>query len=143
MDILSDLPTKSQLASLNVAAAADGVQRTLFEWLVYPELDLGRLLNIAPALAALDIPVIEEIIQDGRYAPYVNRQERDVLRLQADEGVQIPAAFNYRSIGGLSAEMIERLEAARPSTLGAAGRIRGITPAALSAILVHCRRLAA
>ena len=143
MDILSDSPTKSQLASLNVAAAADGVQRTLFEWLVYPELDLGRLLNIAPALAALDVPVIEEIIQDGRYAPYVNRQERDVLRLQADEGVQIPAAFNYRSIGGLSAEMIERLEAARPSTLGAAGRIRGITPAALSAILVHCRRLAA
>jgi tRNA uridine 5-carboxymethylaminomethyl modification enzyme len=143
MDILSDLPTKSQLASLNLAAAADGVQRTLFEWLVYPELDLGRLLNIAPALAALDVPVIEEIIQDGRYAPYVNRQERDVLRLQADEGVQIPAAFNYRSIGGLSAEMIERLEAARPSTLGAAGRIRGITPAALSAILVHCRRLAA
>jgi len=143
MDILSDSPTKSQLASLNVAAAADGVQRTLFEWLVYPELDLGRLLNIAPALAALDVPVIEEIIQDGRYAPYVNRQERDVRRLQADEGVQIPAAFNYRSIGGLSAEMIERLEAARPSTLGAAGRIRGITPAALSAILVHCRRLAA
>ena len=141
--LLSAVPSRSDIAALNIAAAADGIQRTLFQWLVYPELDRAGLLEIAPELSDFDVSILDEVIQDGRYAPYVDRQSRDVLRLQADEGVNIPLTLDYRRIGGLSAEMIERLELARPSTLGAAGRIRGITPAALSAILVHCRKLAA
>jgi tRNA uridine 5-carboxymethylaminomethyl modification enzyme len=63
--------------------------------------------------------------------------------MRADEAVRIPDTLDYRSIGGLSREMVERLEAARPLTMGAAGRVRGLTPAALAVILVHCRRLAA
>ena len=79
----------------------------------------------------------------SRYAPYVERQNREVERMRSDERIAIPAGLDYRTIGGLSNEMVERLEAARPTTLGAAGRVRGVTPAALAAILVHCRRAAA
>ena len=63
--------------------------------------------------------------------------------MRRDERVSIPADFDFGAIGGLSSEMIERLDKARPDTLAAAGRIRGITPAALAALLVHIRRQAA
>jgi tRNA uridine 5-carboxymethylaminomethyl modification enzyme len=82
-------------------------------------------------------------VQDHRYAPYVERQNAEILRLRSDEAVRIPDDLDYRGIAGLSKEMVERLEAARPSSLGAASRIRGVTPAALSAILLRARRRAA
>jgi tRNA uridine 5-carboxymethylaminomethyl modification enzyme len=87
--------------------------------------------------------VVDEAVEDHRYAPYVERQQAEVARLRSDENVRIPPDLDYGSIAGLSVEMIERLEAARPPTLGAARRIRGVTPAALAAILVHSRRKAA
>ena len=92
----------------------------------------------------LDIPddIIAEVIEDVRYAPYVERQQREAARLAQDD-VRLPEGLSYRAVGGLSMEMIERLERARPATLAAASRIRGITPAALSAILVHGKRRAA
>ncbi len=96
---------------------------------------------IDPALP-IDDEILGEVIEDIRYAPYVERQQREAARL-ASEDVGLPADLSYRSIGGLSGEMIERLESARPATLAAASRIRGITPAALSAILIHGRRIAA
>jgi tRNA uridine 5-carboxymethylaminomethyl modification enzyme len=63
--------------------------------------------------------------------------------MRADEAIRIPADLDYAAVAGLSVEMIERLSAARPATLGAASRIRGVTPAALAAILVRSRRKAA
>ncbi len=97
---------------------------------------------VAPEGRSMPIEIVEEVIEDVRYAPYVERQQREAARL-ASEDVALPSGLSYRAIGGLSAEMIERLERARPNTLAAAARIRGITPAALSAILVHGRRIAA
>lgn len=117
--------------------------RTLFEWLCIPDFSVEDLFRKAPALASADPDLIDELVNDGRYAPYVERQMREVERMRADDAVPIPASTDYRTIGGLSNEMVERLEAARPTTLGAAGRIAGITPAALAAILVHSRRRAA
>jgi len=81
--------------------------------------------------------------QDGRYAPYIERQEAEIANLQSNEKFRLPEALDYRSISGLSNEMTERLEAARPETLAAAGRVRGITPAALTAILVQAKRISA
>jgi len=121
----------------------DGESRTLFDWLSFPEVKAETVLQIEPGLKDIDRSILDELINDGRYAPYVDRQAREVARLRADEAVRIPDTLDYRAIGGLSTEMIERLESARPISLGAAGRVRGITPAALGAILVHCRRLAA
>jgi tRNA uridine 5-carboxymethylaminomethyl modification enzyme len=97
----------------------------------------------APELAAFDAALIEEAVQDRRYAPYVARQQKELERLRSDEGVALPPDLNYRALPGLSNEMVERLARARPSTLGAASRVRGVTPAALAAILVHARRRAA
>jgi tRNA uridine 5-carboxymethylaminomethyl modification enzyme len=86
---------------------------------------------------------LEEAIEDHRYAPYVERQQAEVSRLRSDDAVRLPPGLDYAAIPGLSNEMVERLSRARPDTLGAAGRIRGITPAALAAVLVHARRRAA
>jgi tRNA uridine 5-carboxymethylaminomethyl modification enzyme len=86
---------------------------------------------------------VGELIENHRYAPYVARQDDEVARMRQDEMVKIPDKLNFAAIAGLSNEMVERLSAARPETLGAASRVRGVTPAALAAILVHSRRRAA
>lgn len=84
--------------------------------------------------------VLDEYLEDLRYAPYLERQDAELATLRREEALSLPETFSYEAVPGLSNEMIERLERARPETLGAASRIRGITPAALSAILLHTRR---
>jgi tRNA uridine 5-carboxymethylaminomethyl modification enzyme len=116
---------------------------SLAERLRFPETDAAALLALAPELATLSAVALDEAIQDHRYAPYVARQQSEVDRLRADEAIGIAADFDFAAVPGLSNEMVERLSAARPTTLGAAARIRGVTPAALAAILVHARRRAA
>ncbi|MGS1016065.1 tRNA uridine-5-carboxymethylaminomethyl(34) synthesis enzyme MnmG [Allosphingosinicella humi] len=133
----------ADLNAVGVSVRDDGVQRTLADWLRFPELDRDGLIRLAPALAEVGHGALDEAIQDHRYAPYVARQQSEIARLKADEAVRIPGDFCYAGVPGLSNEMVERLSASRPATLGAAGRIRGITPAALAAILVHARRQAA
>jgi tRNA uridine 5-carboxymethylaminomethyl modification enzyme len=115
----------------------------LAERLRYPETNAGALMALAPELSEVRAEILSEAIQDHRYAPYVARQEDEVARLRSDEAVRLPAALDYGAIPGLSNEMVERLATVRPPTLGAAARVRGVTPAALAAILVHARRKAA
>ncbi len=98
------------------------------------------LKRVAPALRQAPDRLLDEAIQDHRYLAYVARQEKEVLRLRADEALTIPSSFDYALVPGLSHEMVERLDVARPASLGAAARVRGITPAALSAIVVGLRR---
>ena len=81
-----------------------------------------------------------EVAADALYAPYLKRQTGEVARLRSDAHVSLASITSYRAIGGLSKEMVERLEAARPPDLGAAGRIGGITPAALTAIMIAAER---
>ncbi|WP_114954606.1 tRNA uridine-5-carboxymethylaminomethyl(34) synthesis enzyme MnmG [Sphingosinicella terrae] len=121
----------------------DGVVRALGEWLRFPELDESSLIRLDPELGAFDAATLHEAVQDHRYAPYVSRQQAEVDRLRSDDAVPITGDLDFAAIPGLSVEMVERLSAARPATLGAASRIRGVTPAALAAILVHARRRAA
>ena len=87
--------------------------------------------------------LVEETATDIRYRPYVDRQAKEIELLRREEGEALPSHLSYAAIPGLSLEMVERLAASRPTSLAAAGRIRGITPAALSAILLHARRRAA
>ena len=117
--------------------------RPLADWLRLPGGDAAGLRAIVPQCASIDDEVIDEVIEDIRYAPYLERQAGEIARLAADEKLRIPETLHYADIAGLSSEMIERLEAARPTTIGEARRIRGVTPAALAAILVHSRRRAA
>jgi tRNA uridine 5-carboxymethylaminomethyl modification enzyme len=131
------------LAAEGVEAGNDGISRSLGEWLRFPQLTREALLRIEPRLGRVPGALLEEAVEDHRYAPYLERQAAEVARLRSDEAVGLSTDLDYREIAGLSNEMVERLSRARPETLGAAGRIRGITPAALAAILVHVRRKAA
>ncbi|TAK06689.1 MAG: tRNA uridine-5-carboxymethylaminomethyl(34) synthesis enzyme MnmG [Rhizorhabdus sp.] len=143
-DILEQrLAGSAELIGAGAAVAADHGRRSLYDWLRYAEVGEDIVLALEPGLAAIPATVRAELIQDGRYAPYLARQDQEISRLRADERVGLASIADYRAIHGLSNEMVERLNAARPADLAAAGRVRGITPAALAAIMVHARRLAA
>lgn len=127
------------LAARGAPVATDGGRRSGFGWLGFPGVTIA---HVAPELAARYQPaLLAEITEDARYAPYLERQEDEVARLRADEALILPP-LDYAQVPGLSLEMVEKLSRAAPRTLAAAGRIRGITPAALSAILLHSRRAA-
>jgi tRNA uridine 5-carboxymethylaminomethyl modification enzyme len=133
----------AQLRDAGIGVRDEGSLRRLGDWLRYPELDADGLVRLAPELAAYPRHRLDEAVQDHRYAPYVARQAGEIERLRSDENVRIPRDLDFALVPGLSNEMVERLSRARPETLGAAARIRGVTPAALAAILVHARRKAA
>ena len=116
----------------------DAGKMSLFDWLRFPQLSLAQLLELDGAAWPQDL--IMELEQDGRYAPYLARQEAEINDMAANEQIHLSALMDYRAISGLSHEMVERLEASMPENLAAASRIRGITPAALAAILVHAKR---
>ena len=120
----------------------DAGRMSYFEWLKFPNLSLDALLPVSRETLECPATLISEMEQDGRYAPYLKRQESEIRELAANERVKIPADIVYSMIAGLSNEMVERLTNAQPDTLAAAARIRGITPAALAAILVHAKRSA-
>lgn len=133
--------TASAMAARGAPVGQDGARRAGREWLRFAGVELG---HIAPeGWIAPDPTLLTEMIDDARYAPYIERQRQEVAALKRDEQVALPAALDYSAIHGLSAEMVERLEAARPGSLAAASRIRGITPAALTAIMLHVRGIAA
>lgn len=140
---LATTVSASEMARAGAVVRQDGARRSLFDWARFPEVDRTLLCALAPALSDAPADLRNEILEDAHYAPYLQRQDSEIAELRRNERVIIPADFDFCTIGGLSTEMIERLDAARPDTLAAAERIRGITPAALAAILVHVRRVAA
>jgi tRNA uridine 5-carboxymethylaminomethyl modification enzyme len=129
----------SDLRAAGAEVREDGVRRTLGEWLRFPAVGSDTLRRVAPPLAGISARILEELVQDARYAPYLERQDAEIARLRDDDAIALSPHMAYRAVPGLSNEMVDRLSAARPSTLGAASRIRGVTPAALAAILVHVR----
>jgi tRNA uridine 5-carboxymethylaminomethyl modification enzyme len=133
--------TASDLARAGATIAQDGARRTAYEWLRF---DGVTLAHVAPnAGQDCDAAMLAETLEDARYAPYVERQAEEVARLRTDEQIVLSSKLDYAAIPGLSQEMIDRLSMARPATLAAASRIRGITPAALSAVLLYARKVAA
>jgi len=130
----------TELADAGLAVRRDAGRKALAEWLRF-ELELGDLRPwLDPALDPAG-ELAQELAEDAAYAPYLERQDAELREMRAS--AQVPLAeLSFGSVPGLSREMVERLEAARPGTLADAGRIRGITPAALAAILVHARRSA-
>ena len=127
-----------QLNDAGLPVRRDAAPKPLREWLS-AGLDADALSAWLPDLFADDELGIE-IAEDAAYAPYVTRQDGELRDLKAAEALRIDARFSFSSVPGLSNEMVERLTNARPSTLAAAGRIPGITPAALAALMVHVRR---
>jgi tRNA uridine 5-carboxymethylaminomethyl modification enzyme len=116
-------------------------RRSGAEWLRIAGVTVMQVLGEIPA--ELDLALVAEVVEDARYAPYLERQDAEIHGLRINDGIALPAALDFATIPGLSSEMVERLRRAAPSTLGAASRIRGLTPAALTAILFHVQRRAA
>ncbi len=118
----------------------DGQRRTALDLLGYPSVSFDDLAAIWPQLGALSAPVREQLEIDALYAGYLERQEADVLAFRRDEALQLPADLDYAAVGGLSHEVRGKLAEARPVTLGQAGRIEGVTPGALTALLAHVKK---
>ena len=133
----------AELADAGVAVRRDSGRLSAGEWLRFNSVDLAALRPWLSDAWKTDADLSEEVVEDAVYAPYVARQEAELRTLRASEGIALTESFAFSAVPGLSNEMIERLSAARPRSLAAAGRIPGITPAALSALLVHARRIAA
>ena len=110
------------------------------DWLRHPGVEPVHLLD-EPSRWSCD--VLGEAGEDARYRPYLERQAEEITRRRQEEARALPADLDYRAIAGLSHEMVGRLEASRPASLGAASRVRGITPAALAAVHLHLHRRAA
>ena len=131
--------TASAVHAQGGPVALDGARRSAKEWLRFPGVELAHVLDGIET----DPQLLAEFVEDARYAPYLERQQAEVDQLRANDNVRLHGDLDFAAIPGLSNEMVEKLSAARPETLGAAARIRGITPAALSAILLHARKTAA
>jgi len=107
-----------------------------------PELDYARLASL-PAFAPdvpVDADVAEQVEIETKYAGYLQRQRDEIARQQRNEDTKVPDDFDYAQVRGLSAELLQKLERVRPQTVGQAQRIPGMTPAAVSLLLVHLER---
>lgn len=113
----------------------------LSELLKRPELDYSKLSSIAelgPFVA--DDSVAQQVEIQAKYQGYIDRQQEEISRLKKHEQTPLPANFDYEKVRGLSSEVVQKLNAAKPGTLGQAGRISGVTPAAVSLLLVHIKK---
>jgi tRNA uridine 5-carboxymethylaminomethyl modification enzyme len=132
--------TPNVLNERGFAVNLDGVWRNAFELLRYPEVRWDMLVGAWPELAGLSADVAQQLEIEGRYAGYLGRQAADIAAFRRDEDLLLPPDLDYAGIGSLSTEVRQKLSAARPVSLGAAGRIPGVTPAALTALLAHVKR---
>lgn len=118
----------------------DGRRRSAFEILSYPNMSFARVAEIWPELKSVDPKITAQIEIDARYDSYVKRQEIDVAALRRDEAIAIPAEFDYATLAGLKGELVSKLSEQRPATLAQAGRIEGMTPAALMLVLAAVKK---
>lgn len=132
--------TPKDLASRGISLTQDGVRRTVVELLGAQSVDPAGVPNLVPDAASLCPKAIDQIASDARYAPYIARQQRDIAALRADSAQALPTDLDYAGISGLSAELQSKLIKVRPADLGQAARIEGMTPAALTLLLVYARR---
>jgi tRNA uridine 5-carboxymethylaminomethyl modification enzyme len=140
MKAASAAPTA--LAAAGIAVNRDGVRRTAFELAAQPEFPLDVLARVWPELADIPAKLVRRLEADAKYAVYLDRQEADIQRYRRSEALALPADLDYARLSGLSNELRAKFLAARPASLGQAGRIEGATPAALALIAAHARRRA-
>jgi tRNA uridine 5-carboxymethylaminomethyl modification enzyme len=135
--------TSTAAARTGLPVKADGQRRNFIELLAYPTISFEDLAAVWPEVSGWRADVREQVEIDAAYAGYLDRQVADADAFRRDENLRLPAELDYAGIGGLSNEVREKLIAVRPATLGQAGRIEGVTPGALTALLAHVRRRAA
>ena len=129
------LVTPSQLKKKNINVKLDGKKRSVIDLLAYKNINFTKLENIWPKLKNIDVDVKEQIEIESVYSSYLKRQRADIEDFKKEEGLVIPKSINFKDVGSLSNEIVEKLSLTKPPTLGAASRISGVTPAAIIAIM--------
>lgn len=137
---LSLQATPNELEKKGLHINKDGKRRNVQDILLYPDVSWAQLVAIWPELNDIDADTAKQIEIDARYAGYIERQMADISAYRKDENLILPSTLDYAAIGGLSNEVRQKLETARPQTLGAAARIPGVTPPAVIALLRYVQK---
>ncbi|WP_149141688.1 tRNA uridine-5-carboxymethylaminomethyl(34) synthesis enzyme MnmG [Gemmobacter caeruleus] len=132
--------TPKQARELGIEVSQDGGRRSALDLLTFPDASVDMFDTHAAEFTALSPLMREQVRNDALYARFAERQSVDIAALRKDEATLIPADFDYAALSGLSGELTQKLVRQRPTTLAQAGRIEGMTPAALVLILAHIRR---
>lgn len=133
--------TPNEAAKHGISLNKDGLRRSAFQLLSYPDVSLDQILSVWPDLQGYGDKVLGAAAVDAAYAVYLDRQQQDIAERQKEESRVIPADFDYGLLNGLSNELRQKLERVRPPSIGHAERIEGMTPAAIALLLSHLRRM--
>jgi tRNA uridine 5-carboxymethylaminomethyl modification enzyme len=115
-------------------------EASLAELLRRPEVDIQHLLSFVEDGDSIDDAVVEQVEIQSKYEGYLARQQTDIDKALRYDSLKLPADFNYTEVSGLSNELVEKLQRQRPETLGQASRMQGMTPAAVSLLLVYLKK---
>ncbi|WP_298499318.1 tRNA uridine-5-carboxymethylaminomethyl(34) synthesis enzyme MnmG [uncultured Maritimibacter sp.] len=134
--------TPQQVNAVGGQVREDGTRRSAYDLLSIPGMTFARVSQLDDSFSEIDSETRAQVSKDALYAKYIERQKREVEAMQRDEGQAIPEGFDYSSLDGLTKELQGKLNRVRPATLAQAGRIEGMTPAALTLILAKVRQSA-
>ncbi|WP_112662423.1 tRNA uridine-5-carboxymethylaminomethyl(34) synthesis enzyme MnmG [Microvirga flavescens] len=132
--------TPKEAAKYEIALNQDGIRRSAYQLLSYPDLGWDSLLKIWPSLGSLSARARDKLETDATYAVYLERQQSDIAAYRRDESIVLEETLDFRALPGLSNEIKGKLELVKPRTLGQAARIEGITPAALTLLAAYVKR---
>ncbi|AKI02909.1 glucose-inhibited division protein A [Hoeflea sp. IMCC20628] len=143
-ECLDDLKTRNlspnEAKAHGLALNQDGIRRSAFQLLSYPNVGVADLISIWPDLGRHNRQILTAAAIDAIYAVYMTRQKQDIDNQKRDETRLIPDWFQYDNLSGLSKELRQKLDSVRPPSIGHAERIEGMTPAAVALILAHLRK---
>lgn len=132
--------TPKQLSAVGVSVSSDGSRRTAYEVLAFPNVTFENIISLNEEISEISPDIRVQLARDALYANYIERQQRDVEAMKRDELQVIPDDFDYSVLSGLSNELRSKLTLARPQTISQAGRVEGMTPAAVTLILARLRQ---
>jgi tRNA uridine 5-carboxymethylaminomethyl modification enzyme len=131
--------TPSEARRHGIEVNMDGIRRSAYDLLAYPEMDVARLADIWPEFRSIDPKAAESLETEARYAVYLDRQMADVAHMRREERRLIPDDIDFSKVPGLSNELKQKMRERRPRSVAAAERMEGMTPAALAIIVSHIR----
>ena len=139
--ILGDTAFSSRdLAAAGLHVSQDGARKSALQVMAFPDVEESQLTTLVPAFADFAPEIRQQVARDALYAQYLHRQQDEAAALKREEATIIPPDFDYSVLRGLSNELTAKLERRRPENMAQAGRIEGMTPAALTLILAHLRK---
>ena len=135
-----NLLSPNQAKKHSIKIAMDGVKRSVFEIMGQRNLNMAKIRQLFPEIPVANPTIDKQVEIDAHYQGYIERQTKDIESFNRDEATLIPASLNYDLLSGLSTEVKSKLNKIKPSTIGQASRIDGITPAAIIILLSHIKR---